>query len=41
MRMRREITTNLKFKNADKCYRYHNVQKYNLIFLLISCLALL
>jgi hypothetical protein len=38
-RMRKEITTNYKFKRAFKYHKHHNIQKNNNIFLLINCLT--
>ena len=38
-RMRKEITTNYKFKRAFKYHKHHNIQIYNNIFLLINCLT--
>jgi hypothetical protein len=40
-RMRKEITTNYKFKKADKYHKHHKIQKNNtlVIFLLIICLT--
>jgi hypothetical protein len=40
-RMRKEITTNYKFKKADKYHKHHKIQKHNspVIFLLIICLT--
>jgi ATP-dependent RNA circularization protein (DNA/RNA ligase family) len=35
-RMRKEITTNFKFKNSEKNHKHHNIQKNNTIVLLIT-----
>jgi len=38
-RMRKEITTNYKFKTAFKYHKHHEIQKNNNIFSLINCLT--
>jgi hypothetical protein len=38
-RMRKEITTNYKFKRAFKYHKHHKIQKNDNIFLLINCLT--
>jgi hypothetical protein len=38
-RMRKEITTNYKFKRAFKYHKHHKIQKNDNIFLLINCMT--
>jgi hypothetical protein len=37
-RMREEITTNFKFRKADKYHKHHKIQKNKTVVLLINCL---
>jgi len=40
-RVRKEISTNYKFKTADKHHKHHKIQKNNIIFSIINCLKYL